>query len=352
MKIRTKPLLSILGVIVIAGVVLRYCAPVGSTVVTSALKDRKSGQSISPSHAQAKAVDVLSAFANEFKTPIELYGKVIDQHGDQVPGATVTLTPVDAPTGDTSQSETVLASDAAGEFSIKGLHGFSMGVHVKKEGYLDIPPLGGPASSAMISYSNGAEQGKRHSHPETPLVLKLHKVGQMEPMLYVADRWLRLPVDGTARSIALDSVKGLGSHQIEFRFKTGWVNIPADNEHFGDQFDWSFEARIPGGGFIWCYDEYNIDAPEFGYLDNIRLEYKTNMFKEQWQKMVYGSFFVKFADGSHGRIRFCIDGMERDGDSPLKLASWLNLKPGSRNLATNQVSISAASSERYKKEWK
>ena len=150
MKIRTKPLLTILGVVVIAGVLLRYCAPVGRTVVTSALKDGKSGQSISPSHAQAKAADVLSAFANEFKTPIELYGKVIDQHGDPVPGATVTLTPVDAPTGDASQSKTVLASDAAGKFSIKGLHGFSMGVHVKKEGYLDIPPLGGPASMGSV----------------------------------------------------------------------------------------------------------------------------------------------------------------------------------------------------------
>jgi hypothetical protein len=353
MTIRTKPILATLGIIVIAGVALRYCAQWGKNVVLVPLHGGKNGKSATtpPSHARAQGTNPLSAFANAFKTPIELYGNVVDQHGDPVPGATVTLSPVDAPFGDESHSGTVLVSDAKGKFSVKGLHGFSMGVSVKKEGYLHLSPLGGPASSAMVSYAHGAEQGKRYSNPATPLVLLLHKIGPMEPMVYVKERNCRLPVDGTVRSIALDSEKGTGTHQIEFRFKTGWVNIPDDNEHFGNRFDWTFEARIPGGGFIWSDNDYNFEAPESGYRESIRLEYKADMPREKWQRMVYGSFFVKFADGSHGRIRFSIDGMEREGDSPLMLASWLNLKPGSRNLATNRMDGTSFDIEKNKKEW-
>ena len=351
MKIQTKPLLTVAGTFAIVALALRYCAPDGKTVVVSALDDGKREQSASvpPSHARAKAADPISGFANAFKTHIELYGKVMDQHGDPVPGATVTLSPVDAPFSDESHSTTTLVSDSNGMFSIKGLQGFSMGVSVKKEGYLHISPLGGPASSVMVSYAHGAEQGNRHSHPETPLILKLHKIGPVEPMVYVEERRCSLPFDGSVRCISLDSDKGLGNHPIEFRLKSDRIKLSGE-EIYEKLFDWSFEARIPGGGFIWSDSDYAFDAPETGYRETIRLEYKADMPKGQWQRMVYGSFFVTFADGSHGRIRIGIDGLSKR--SPLMLASWLNLKPGSNNLATNQTDGSGFDREANKKQWK
>ena len=150
-------------------------------------------------------LDPVRALTEAFKTPIELYGNVVDQHGghNPVPGATVTLSPVDAPFGDESRSGTVLVSDAKGKFSVKGLHGFSMGVSVKKEGYLHLSPLGGPASSAMVVTRMARSKGNATATPATPLVLTLHKIGPMEPVAYVKERRCRLPVDGTVRRIAL-----------------------------------------------------------------------------------------------------------------------------------------------------
>jgi hypothetical protein len=50
-----------------------------------------------------------------------------------------------------------------------------------------------------------------------------------------------------------------------------------------------------------------------------------------------GRYFLKFADDTYGRIHFKIDGAS--DSRPLYMESWLNLKPGSRNLATDKLII-------------
>lgn len=295
-------------------------------------------------------IQLVAAFTRGFRTPIEINGKVVDQHGDPVAGATVKMSAVDTPYADgDSEPDLILTSDADGKFSAKGLRGVSMGVSVIKAGYLHLPPLGGPSSSAMVDYGIGSKSGGRYRNSATPLVLTLHKIGPMEPMMYVECKNRMLPLDGTVRSIALDSEKGEGPHQIDFRFKSGRNKLP-ERSSLSTPFDWSFEARISGGGFIWNDGEYNFEAPETGYKETIRIEYKADMPKEKWMNYVNGRFFVKFADGSYGRIRFSIDGIE--DRVPLNLGSWLCLKPGSRNLATSMTDDSGFNNnEESKKEW-
>jgi hypothetical protein len=197
---------------------------------------------------------------------------------------------------------------------------------------MDIPRLGGPASSASLEYSGDAETGKMHSRPSTPLILTLHKVGDSEPMIYVERKSWRLPVDGTPRSIALDSEDGTGIHQIEFRFWSEWNQLPKTNEMYGKLYNWTFEARIPGGGFIWNDGDFNFEAPESGYSEMIRYHYHADLPREKWQRVQHGRYFVKFSDGTHARIEFDIDG--KSDVTPLRMASWMSLKPGSRNLAS------------------
>lgn len=276
----------------------------------------------------------LLPFIGLYQTPIEFYGRVVDQHGDPVPGATVKLFPVDTPSGDESKSKLTLNSDADGKFSVQGLRGFSLGVQVNKDGYLYLSPLGGPSSSALIDYANGAEAGKRFSNPETPLVLELQKIGIVEPLIYIEKPRWNLPLDGKVRRIALDSDTGTGPHQIEFRLwsDTRIRHEPGNNAY--TPFGWSFEARIPGGGFIWSDSDYNFEAPETGYKEAIRYDHPAPQPRGKWKRFQNGRYFVKFADGSHGRIRFDIDaGIESDY-GPLSMTSWLNPKPGSRNLAS------------------
>ena len=153
-------------------------------------------------------------------------------------------------------------------------------------------------------------------------------------MAYTEQKRWSLLVDGTPRKIALDSNDGIGPHQIEFRFMSDWNKLPADNEINSKRYDWSFEARIPGGGFLKDASEYNFEAPPDGYQESIKIAYPSTMDPAQWKRFRFGRYFVKFADGSYGRLRFSIDGASDSNDGALSMTSWLNLTPGSRNLAS------------------
>ncbi len=151
-------------------------------------------------------------------------------------------------------------------------------------------------------------------------------------MFYMEKTRWRLPLDGTIRKIALDSKDGDGLNQIEFSFRSDTHIRNGEGNNAYSRFDWSFEARIPGGGFIWNDSDYNFEAPETGYRESIRYDHPADQPREKWKRFQHGRYFVKFSDASHGRIRFRIDaGSDR---RPLSMTSWLNLKPGSRNLAS------------------
>lgn len=276
-------------------------------------------------------------FLAAYRTSIEFYGKVVDQHGEPIEGATVTLAPFDNPHEDDedgSQNLTVM-SDKEGRFSVNGLRGAALAVWVEKDGYLTYPDLGPDkkTSSRLIEYGLDGTGGARFKDPANPTLFMLHKVGPVDPIAYVKRRW-KLPVNGNPVRIALDSEDGRGTHQIEFRFTSGWNQLPMDNEINKKRFDWKLEARIPGGGFLPNDSDYNFEAPEGGYEESIGMEYSASMSREEWKATGFRRCFVKFADGSYGRIRFSIDG--GSDRRPLEMTSWLNLKPGSRNLASEQ----------------
>src|SRR5690606_16875707 len=97
-------------------------------------------------------------------------------------------------------------------------------------------------------------------------------------------------------------------------------------------FDWKLEARIPGGGFLKNDSDYNFEAPEDGYKETLEIEYLASMPEEEWKRVAHRRLFVRFADGTYGRIQFSISG--GSDLRPLYMTSWMNLKPGSRNLAS------------------
>jgi hypothetical protein len=143
--------------------------------------------------------------------------------------------------------------------------------------------------------------------------------------------------------IALDSEDGEGLHQVEFRLSSNWNQLPMDNEINLKQFDWSFEIRVPGGGFAWDESDVRFEAPAAGYKDVVRYEYSATMPGDKWKRFQKGRYFVRFADDTYGRIQFEIDG--GSDRRPLYMESWLSLTPGSRNLATEHMMINVMESE-------
>ena len=290
-----------------------------------------------PSHAALKSGNPVRAFIAAYQTPIEFYGKVVNQHGEAVAGASVKILPFDNAFGN-SDTQMLLTSDAGGLFSVKGLKGLAIGVMVEKNGYLTWPDLGleKPASAHRIEYGLDDTRGARFKDPNKPTLFTLHDPGPLEPLVYVKEKRWSLPVDGFPRNIALDAEDGLGTHLIEFRFTSDWSKLPNENASNYKHFDWKLEVSIPGGGFCKYVGDYAFDAPETGYQEKITINYPADMTDRQWKRMAFRRCFVKFADGTCARIRFGIDGGTAADYGPLSMTSWMNRKPGSRNLASDQ----------------
>jgi hypothetical protein len=332
MTVQLKNRLAIL--IVVAVVILIIARLIGLSAGKTKLVSRDGGSS-PPSHARAHKNNPAGEFLDLFKTPIELYGRVEDQHGKPVPGATVNLYPVDNPLGNPSANAVVMNSDAEGKFSVKGLKGVMLNVSVSKKGYLYISPIGGPSSQASIGYSDEVQSGKRYSNPKTPLVLRLQDPGPLEPLVFVREKRWALAIDGTPLLIALDSEEGKGSHQIEFRLWSDTHSRREPGKNGYSAFDWTFEARIPGGGFIWSDSDLNFEAPITGYKEMIRYHLPASLPRDKWKRFRNGRYFVKFSDGTHARIKFDVDaGSDR---RPLTMQSNFNPKIGSRDLATDMT---------------
>lgn len=306
MNLKSRRTWKILGIVIISGAVLHYFNPLGR----------------------------LLGYLIPWMSPIELYGRVEDQHGKPIAGAKVELFPQDNPFGGPSRSKTILTSDGNGEFSIKGLHGISMGVLASKEGFIHLSPLGGPASSERVDYADGAPAGKRYSNPRTPLILRLQDPGEVEQLVCVREKGWRLAINGKPRQIALDSEDGKGPHQIEFRLWSNTLDRNKPGANVYDAFDWTFEACIPGGGFIWSDSNLDFEAPEGGYKETIRFHYPASLPREKWKRFRTGRYFVKFRDNTFGRIIIDVDAGTEPEYGPLSMQSWFNPKPGSHNLAS------------------
>lgn len=275
-------------------------------------------------------------------TSIAVYGKVVDQFGEPVASARVTLSPINR--YEDSYGRKIVVTDENGRFSAEGLYGNSLGISAEKEGYLRIPPMNSRSSTAMLNYARGGGgTGDRHAGPSNPIVLELLKVGPVEPTIHVDKKLWKLPLDGTPSRIALDSEEGKGTHEIEVRFSSNWNQLPMDNDINSKLFDWSFEIRVPGGGLAWDRSDMEFEAPATGYEESVRYECSATMPREEWKRVRQGRYFVKFADDTYGRIQFSIDG--GSDRSPLYMESWLSMKSGSRNLATEHMIVDVVEGE-------
>lgn len=251
---------------------------------------------------------------NQWKTPIEFYGRVLDESNNVVSGAKV-----DYSCNDTSPSGTSyyhMQSDANGGFSFKGIQGKLLEVDVSKEGYYSYDPHGQFFNYAGENQNFVPDAGN-------PVVFRLRKKGEGANLIHLHTNF-RVPKNGTPIRVDLTTGNLTTSSQNAFQVEC-WTHDTEKKD--GWMFDWKCRVFVPGGG-LQIYDEqFPFLAPESDYTNEDIIDEPLTL-GNQWSQDVRRNYYIHTADGNYGRMSFR---MIAHGDHFSQIDSYLNLS-GSRNL--------------------
>lgn len=260
----------------------------------------------------------------EWKTPIAFYGKVLDQDGNPVAGATADVIWTDISANGSSQMEVI--SDGAGLFSITDIRGKHMTVQVTKEGYQR--QLTGAQSA--FEYAGFWELTYHEPDAKNPVIFRLRKKIEAEPMIQRGPTFLGASNDGAPTSFDLSTGRKAagGSGDIALRITKG---PKADK-----RFDWTATVEGTGGAeLIESADEFMATAPADGYKPQWTFSQKAT--DEQYQSEVQTKFYVKTGDGKYARVEMRII-PEYNETAAVDLTVYLN-PSGSRNLEFDRKKV-------------
>jgi hypothetical protein len=248
----------------------------------------------------------------QWKTPIEFYGKVIDQHGEAVVGATVNLQW--SALGSTPKK--TLTTDAGGSFEITGISGKGLSVDVSALGYRR-------RKSASGSYEYSAFDHLTFHVPEksNPVIFELWRLEDAEPLYFWATH-KRLTTNGEKVWFDLSSGKFASSGDFAFSTMRGETHAPR-------QFDYTLTVEAaPGGGLVLRNEELMFEAPEQGYEPSWTVEQfgKDSSFS-MTQKF---RFYLKTASEKYAAVQV---EYAQFPDRTAEIRAFIYFNPsGSRNL--------------------
>ncbi len=256
---------------------------------------------------------------DEWRTPIEFYGKVVDENETPVQGTQIEFSCTDLSAAGNSYYRTT--SDAAGLFSLNNVQGKLLVVrNIEKEGYY-------VSKQNRNNFFYAGENENFIPDVGNPIVFRLRKKGQAEPLV-VSEGIFSVSISGKLLEIDLKTGKatasGKGNLIVEF------YRTPLDQTK-GQIYDWSFQISVPGGGLALSTNEFDFLAAKGGYEPVGKIETPASLEK-QWYGRFNRKYFIRFADGTYGRI--LVDLMSYNGS--LKIESFIN-PSGSRNLEYNEA---------------
>jgi hypothetical protein len=254
-----------------------------------------------------------------WQTPIDFYGKVIDENSNVISGARVGFQWIESPDDEYGHRAST-ESDSQGLFSLNGKHGTSLEVSASKEGYYTPGP-----GFESFAY---ALSGHFLPDPANPIVFHLRKKGRGEQLIHIAGIGLRtmrdflLSGDGKATEVLLRdgrlAPEGQGDLRVEF-----WAGQPIEGAPW--RITWRCRVRVPGGGLIQTEEEFPFLAPQTGYAESDEWAIDTT----NWTEQVNKQYYVKLRDGRFGRVKLRIIGVP--SRAYFRMESFLN-PSGSRNL--------------------
>lgn len=248
---------------------------------------------------------------DEWRTPIEFYGKVVDENTNVVAGASVHFVWTDLSPKGNSEKDTT--SDQNGLFFLSNTNGKNLIVQVSKDGYYSYQPFG-----AAFNYAG--ENQNFSPDASNPVLFRLKKKGVAEPLVAFEKNY-QISVSGKP---------------LEIDLKTGAIAPPGQGiimqyvkqpQNQDDRlYDWSFQITMPNGGLLLSTDEFDFVAPVNGYASSDLVEMKSSPASE-WQSRMKRQYFVRLPDGTYARL--VLDLMSHNGS--LKVQVFSN-PSGSRNL--------------------
>ena len=249
----------------------------------------------------------------QWKTPIEFYGKVVDQDGNPIQGATIECNW--AAMHDQPNKRT-LSSGPDGQFTLTGVQGKVLSVNVFKSGYHF-----GKESQGAFEYAAFFEPHFHVPDPNNPIIFRLRKEGVTEPMIHrlVAGD---LSTDGVPRWLDMDTGKLESSGQLGFA-------IARSNESEPTKFDYTVTVHAAtGGGVILSEDEFMFQAPSEGYQPSVKIEQKQGDPNYSWGQKL--RLYVKTRTGQYAAVKVEIAQFNRPA-AGIQLLYYFN-PSGSRNL--------------------
>jgi hypothetical protein len=258
--------------------------------------------------------NVMADHLYDWKQPIILYGKVLDENGQPVSNAVVNFEWTDLSANGSSKKQ--CGSDAAGLFTIRET-GKRLCLTVSKAGYYSTRD----ARSACFEFANPAD-GLFKPDIANPVVFHLKKRGTTEP-LKVHQVFLAMTEDD--QPLAFDPVNSKLSSNGPII-----LNLLAGETNQLEQADMRFRITVKGGGIQMAEGEFAFLAPENGYQSSVEINVSKDAIREVSQRK-YQYYLFLGEPRIYGRILVEIPVFRPKGKASLPVTYWIN-PSGSRNL--------------------
>lgn len=267
--------------------------------------------------------NAIMAFAAAMMKPFELVGKVIDQNGKPVAGATVDWGANNNPNPNASGTRGRTTTDSNGMYSVRS-YGLDAYARASKEGYATFYSNNRKKIRGSDGgYINGGFLGNTDlpmGTKDAPAILVLRKMGETAPLIHVAERAVQVPKNGTPVGVNLETGQSTSQGTLKIQC---WTNDQTKDKQ--GHYDWKCLLTVSSGGLIERTDSTVFEAPAQGYQESVEL----TPSPEKWASNVEQQYFVKLSDDRYARINFR---MRTGGEHFFVLESFLNPKPGDRNL--------------------
>jgi len=274
--------------------------------------------------AKAAAEGALKDPSWNWKRPIDFYGVVFDENGLGVPDARVSFQWTNISAEDAINIDGF--TDNSGSIELRDKQGYVLSVTVFKDGYYT--PTGG---SLSFNYAEPWDLRFHRPDAQRPIILKLRKKGQPEPLVH---RWnLEYNTANDQGSILVDLLgqrQVNSGHDLQFTMSHGPEVILKGQRRF----DWKVEVAAADGGLVVYDEEFPFLAPEEGYEPILRGSMKAD--DPDWTSGFERKCFFRSRGGQHyGRIIFRVSPFPKDSPPGVTLNEYYLNPAGSRNLEFN-----------------